>query len=699
MLRRISISLLLVVSVNAAKTQGLVDSLKTQLLIQKNDTSKIVLNSKLSYYYDELDPDSAAYFAEEHRLLAQKLNLKLHEAIALTQLGYASLNQSRYNSALQFLISAKAIGEEKISQKDILPPHYLVQLYPEKLHSPEKIRMVLLASVHHNLGHLYTTLEKYPKALDEYYLAKSYAEKLDIKAFLQHALMNIGRAYKLSGNYNKALYYENKAYELSNTGGNKKYQSNILANLGDIYFNQKDLQTAKKYFDEAVSQSILHDNLRSLVWAYEGLATVSLAAGQSDRALNYAHQSLALAKSIGFERRIFIADTVLASIHQARGQYDSAFFYYKRGVNRRDQLYNAAKEQELDNILLSDLKRRADIETARKEYRNKLQLYGTIAIILFFIIIAFIFWRNSQQRKKANQMLLKQKNSLEQTLGQLKATQAQLIQSEKMASLGELTAGIAHEIQNPLNFVNNFSEVNTELIDELKAEIANNNMKEANVIADDIKENEQKINHHGKRADAIVKGMLQHSRSSSGKTEATDINALTDEYLRLAYHGMRAKDKAFNANLVTDYDEGLGSIHVIQQDFGRAILNLITNAFYAVKEKALSAKKSSDKIYEATVTVTTKKLDNAVVISVKDNGTGIPQKVVDKIFQPFYSTKPTGEGTGLGLSITYDIIKAHGGELKVDSKEGEGAEFIIRLRATDNNTSKIKSLNNENIGS
>ncbi|MBL8006881.1 MAG: nuclear transport factor 2 family protein [Ignavibacteria bacterium] len=275
--------------------------------------------------------------------------------------------------------------------------------------------------------------------------------------------------------------------------------------------------------------------------------------------------------------------------------------------------------------------------------------------------------------------LQKEKKRAEDALSELRATQTQLIQSEKMASLGELTAGIAHEIQNPLNFVNNFSEVNTELIEELNEEINKGNFEEAVLIAKDIKDNEEKIKHHGKRAEAIVKGMLQHSRSSSGVKEPVNINALADEYLRLAYHGLRAKDKTFNAKMETDFDEGIGEINVVPQDIGRVILNLITNAFYAVTEK----KKEEIKSYEPSVTVSTKKSGENVLIAIKDNGKGIPQKVMDKIFQPFFTTKPTGQGTGLGLSMSYDIIKAHGGELKVETKEGEGSEFVILIPVTE----------------
>ncbi|SFR76324.1 ATP-binding protein [Maribacter stanieri] len=285
--------------------------------------------------------------------------------------------------------------------------------------------------------------------------------------------------------------------------------------------------------------------------------------------------------------------------------------------------------------------------------------------------------------------LLSEKKRLEITLSNLQTTQSQLIQAEKMASLGELTAGIAHEIQNPLNFVNNFSEVNNELIDEMNEELDKGDLEEAKAISLDIKQNLEKIYHHGKRADNIVKGMLQHSRSSSGTKEPTDINALADEYLRLAYHGLRAKDKSFNAELITDFDESIGKVNIVPQDMGRVILNLITNAFYAVNEKS----KSDIEGYKPTVKITSKRTpliggvgggSQSVQISISDNGNGIPKEIVEKIFQPFFTTKPTGQGTGLGLSMSYDIVtKGHGGELQVESKEGEGTTFIINLRIHD----------------
>ena len=282
--------------------------------------------------------------------------------------------------------------------------------------------------------------------------------------------------------------------------------------------------------------------------------------------------------------------------------------------------------------------------------------------------------------------ITKQKEELEKTLEELKATQGQLIQSEKMASLGELTAGIAHEIQNPLNFVNNFSEVSSELLDEMKEELEKQNTGEVTAIANDIKQNLEKIIHHGKRADGIVKAMLQHSRSSTGVKEPTDINVLADEYLRLAYHGLRAKDKSFNATLKTDFDETLGKINVVPQEMGRVILNLLTNAFYAVNERKKAPQPPGGGLYEPTIKLKTSYLPpsggmrGACMISVSDNGNGIPQAALEKIFQPFFTTKPSGKGTGLGLSMSYEIVtKAHGGELKVENNEGEGVTFTIIL--------------------
>jgi len=307
--------------------------------------------------------------------------------------------------------------------------------------------------------------------------------------------------------------------------------------------------------------------------------------------------------------------------------------------------------------------------------QNRIMTFALLAGIGVFMLIAYILLRNNRARKKANTLLEMQKKELQETLGELKSAQTQLIHAEKMASLGELTAGIAHEIQNPLNFVNNFSDLNTELIEEMRHALKSGDSAEALHIATDIQANQDKISSHGRRADIIVKGMLQHSRTSSGQMEAADINKIADEYLHLAYHGLRAKDKSFNITMETSYDTAIESVNIIPQDIGRVLLNLYNNAFYAVAEK----KKEQPEEFEPIISVSTKKVGDKIEIRVRDNGSGIPANVKDKIFQPFFTTKPTGQGTGLGLSLSYDIVKAHGGELKVNSIEGESTTFVISL--------------------
>jgi signal transduction histidine kinase len=339
--------------------------------------------------------------------------------------------------------------------------------------------------------------------------------------------------------------------------------------------------------------------------------------------------------------------------------------------NILDFIENATHLSEVEKATLLKSVKSADKDLTISEFKLERteKVKRTTAILLEETI------EELEQKRKA---IEDSNEALQQTLSNLKAAQSQLIQSEKMASLGELTAGIAHEIQNPLNFVNNFSEVSKELLEEMLEEIQNGDMEEVNAIAQDVIQNLEKINHHGKRADGIVKGMLQHSRTSSGEKEETDINVLVDEYLRLAYHGLRAKDKSFNAALETHFDDSIKQLNIAPQDIGRVVLNLITNAFHAVNEK----KNSQIENYEPKVTVETKKVKNNIQIQVSDNGNGIPKKVLKKVFQPFFTTKPTGQGTGLGLSLSYDIIKSHGGEIKVNTKENEGTAFIITLPTT-----------------
>ena len=589
------------------------------------------------------------------------------------------------------------------------------------------------ASLLHSLGN-------YPRALEIRLENLKFAEKEKDKFQLAWALGNITGDYLSMKDYQSMLNYAKQQDSVIATldRTDSRYNASFFwskFNLANAYYRLNMLPHALVYakqaagiksvstfnWSEVISRLLIADIYSAMnesdsalsyyrpfvetapYWArntvaitHAGMARVFQKKGQIDSALLYGRQALdyfqnnsMAVRSWGENSLYYVGEIspLLAELYKSNNQPDSAYKYLKLSIAIKDSLYNTDKLRQFQTLGFNESNRRLQLEQQSREekqrYETKIKMYGLISIITGFVVLAFVLYRNNRHKQKANIQLQTQKQEIENTLGELKNTQKQLIQSEKMASLGELTAGIAHEIQNPLNFVNNFSEVNKELLTEMNEEIEKGNFDEVKALAKDVTDNEEKINFHGKRADAIVKGMLQHSRSTNNATkEPTDINALADEYLRLAYHGLRAKDKSFNATMKTDFDEslsadeaGIGNINIIPQDIGRVILNLITNAFYVVDEK----KRSGIEGYEPTVSVSTKKLNGKVEVKVKDNGNGIPQKVLDKIFQPFFTTKPTGQGTGLGLSLSYDIIKAHGGELKVETKEGEGATFIIQI--------------------
>ncbi|MBK8504685.1 MAG: hypothetical protein IPL46_22240 [Saprospiraceae bacterium] len=411
---------------------------------------------------------------------------------------------------------------------------------------------------------------------------------------------------------------------------------------------------------------------------YNDLSLYYKKSGQLDSSIYYAEKGLDVANRISYTQGILSACKILAEQYELNDSR-KALYYFKLATENQGKLYGAGNIQIMSDMIAKDEARRQQIQMTEINYRNRLKQYLLLAGLFTILVVAIILFRNYWKSKASNLIL-------ENTLSNLKATQGQLIQSEKMASLGELTAGIAHEIQNPLNFVNNFSEVSGELIAEARDELEKGDIKEAKEILTGLSQNLEKINHHGQRASSIVKGMLDHSRSSAGEKIPTDINQMCDEYLRLAYHGMRAKDKSFNVDFKTEFDESIPKISVIPQDIGRVILNLVNNGFQALSDVALA---KSDPDYKPTVSVSTKLSPagggagggqlSMVQITISDNGPGIPDDIKDKIFQPFFTTKPAGQGTGLGLSLSYDIVKAHGGELKVETKEGEGCNFMIYL--------------------
>ncbi len=416
-----------------------------------------------------------------------------------------------------------------------------------------------------------------------------------------------------------------------------------------------------------------------MIFASTALASYYQLHGKPDSGIFYAKKAYRLSENRSLIDKIDPTH-LLIQLYKGRNA-DSTIKYTNIYYAARDSMYSISKNERAQEMAFTDQQREQEIAAQKQAYQTNLRTYLLTAVIVFLIVLAFVFWRNNRQKQKANHLLNEQKeeiesqrDNLDKAFKELKTTQTQLIQSEKMASLGELTAGIAHEIQNPLNFVNNFSEVNAEMLDELKEELKGGNIDEALAIADDIQQNEEKISHHGKRADGIVKGMLQHSRTGGAQKELTNINALADEYLRLSYHGLRSKDKDFNTEMVTYFDVKLPLINVIPQDIGRVLLNLFNNAFYAVNQK----QKTAGADYKPEVSVTTSTENGQVIIKVKDNGMGIPDAIKEKIMQPFFTTKPTGEGTGLGLSLTYDmVVKGHGGTISADTREGGFTEFTI----------------------
>ncbi len=514
-----------------------------------------------------------------------------------------------------------------------------------------------------------------------------YEKYISFRAMVPFALTNVGKAYQNLDILDSARYYHESAESMTSSMklNHTPLHSDISIGLGKLYFSLNKPEQAVGFFRKVINNG---DYLNLAVAQY-WMGELYYSLGKTDSSMYYARLSFINAEQSLQKIGVMDAAERLSILFSKQNMNDSAYHYQSIVLMLRDSLYSSQNFKKLQlaavteqQIHYENLQKKEQAEQEKKELANKFKVYGLIAVLVLLTLIVFVQLRNNRTKQKANALLQAQKDEAglqrekaEVALRELEATQSQLIQSEKMASLGELTAGIAHEIQNPLNFVNNFSDVNKELAEELEQEAEKGNLKEVQLLARDIKDNEIKINHHGKRADAIVKNMLQHSRAAAGVKEPTNINALADEYLRLAYHGLRAKDKLFNTDLQINLDNSLGLVSIIPQDIGRVFLNLFNNAFYAVHKKSTTG----SEYYKPVVSLRTERKGSEVVITVTDNGDGIPEEIKDKIFQPFFTTKPTGEGTGLGLSLSYDIIKAHGGKLMVKSEVGKGSEFSISL--------------------
>ncbi|HEY3370437.1 MAG TPA: ATP-binding protein [Prolixibacteraceae bacterium] len=634
----ILVILLLMSCIGTAQDTWL-DSIQHALSVANSDTGRLLTLYKISGYYRFRRPDSTMFYGAKALTLARQIKYPKGEIIEV-MINMVLTQNALGNQAKALQIVLEAI---KIAEKNNL--------------ILEKAKLLLLQ------GFIYNQSKDYEKALKLCMEAKNLFVSLHDTTFFALAQIDIGDTFLMLNQPDSALYYCQSAYDNQLKGTWVNYQAAF--NLGKIQEKMDNTDLALSLYRQSLpltdEPSYIFDSNLAIAQLYQKI-------GQLDSCIYYGEKSLLIAQESKFISKMIDVHLFLSGIYE-KTDTEKALQYSKTAIAYKDSLYKLANKTAQETFIgYDEQERQQKIESAHTKFQNRLRMNAFLGTSFTLLVIAiFLFW-NSRLKQKA-------KRNIEKAYDQLKSTQSQLIQSEKMASLGELTAGIAHEIQNPLNFVNNFSEISNELLSEMKIELENNHKEEAIALAEDVKQNLEKILHHGQRADGIVKGMLQHSRSSSGSIEPTDINQLADEYFHLAFHGLSARDQSFNAILKTEFDRNIGNIPIIPQDMGRVIHQLITNAFYAVTEKM----KQHLDAYEPTVWVSTKKRGDKVLISVKDNGMGIPSKIRDKIFQPFFTTKPTGEGTGLGLSMSYDIVKAHGGELKVETKEGEGSEFIIQI--------------------
>ena len=537
-----------------------------------------------------------------------------------------------------------------------LESHHKAIVLAEKSGNP-----MVLGYAQNQMAHIYKDREENEKAQSLYKAAAGNISKGSNTFLSLWPMMNLGAVYLNANQLDSSLYYSQKAYNLLIEIGTRGYMDYVLSNIASVYSKRGDISQAEKYFRMAIAEAEKSKSLRYLNSTSVAVAEHFFRHHENDSAALYATKAINAVSGTLMSNLSLKPARLLTEIYKNKNN-DSTLKYLQVYTAANDSLFNTRAIQQLQMLTFEEDQRQRDIAAEKISYRNKIRTNLILAGLSIASIVAFILYRNNIQRRKTNLVL-------EKALNDLKSTQAQLIQSEKMASLGELTAGIAHEIQNPLNFVNNFSDINKEMLVELTEEIDQGNYDDVKAIAKDVIANEEKINHHGKRADAIVKGMLQHSRNNSGLPELTDLNALIEEYLRLSFHGIKAKDKSFHSAFEFIPDPALPKLNVIPQDIGRVLLNLINNAFQAVNGFG----------EKPTVTVTTLKRNQIVEIKVADNGPGIPEAILDKIFQPFFTTKPTGQGTGLGLSLSYDIIKAHGGEIKINNSPGEGVEFVVSL--------------------
>ena len=621
-----------------------VDSLRRLLALPQTDYDRVEVLCQVSDQLWTQNTDSAAVYANKALVIARRIHYLQGEGEALNRLG-AALRESNLARALEVFQQSLRLAETTKDQ-------------------------ALMAQNLRSIGIIYVYLRDKPQALAYYFRALKIGEALHDDRRVVIELSNIGLAYDLFGPLDSAQLYQQRALTMArrlHTPTNY-----ILYGLGNAARKRGEIAPARIFYRESIAESRKVHHLRSLNFAYVGLAQLYQQIGRSDSCIYYARLGCQAAQANGFLRGVLNASTLLTQDFRARSKPDSALKYQSLMLVMKDTLFGQEKVMRLQNLNYREQQRTREMAASQEALRSRYRTYALLAGVVALLVLALILARHGRQQELA-------KEALERSLAELKTAQDQLVQREKMAFLGELTAGIAHELQNPLSFVKNFAEVSSDLVDEItgeRREPGRNAGLEGEILAG-LKQNLLQISQHGQRATSIIKGMLEHSRTGTAQRQATNINELVEESLRLAYQGLRTKEKDFNAELAVTLDPALPSASVVPQDISRVLINLFTNAFHAVQARQ---RQQPDAAYQPEIAVRTQAVPGAIEIRIRDNGIGMSEAVKARIFQPFFTTKSVGDGTGLGLSLSHDVVTTgHGGTLTVESREGEGTEFVVTL--------------------
>ena len=639
---------------DAYSQQSVVDSLKKILNSDIPDSSRSLILDRLGLFTMTSKPQIALQFAQKGLLIAKKTGFPKGISRNLNRLGAIYRSIGNYPKSLEMHMEAKKIALECNDLEG-------------------------LSSIYNQLGVFYSAQKDSKTAINSYMKGLNIAQSINNSNLKRIIFSNLGMDYTFLEKLDSAKIYTEAAYEMAML--QKSNNINVLLmNLGSLYRREKKYTQALDFYRKSIAYSKLVEDDGILSLTYFEMADIFKKTTMLDSSIIYSQKSLEVAESNNNPKNIFLSSTLLSELYD-KIDTKKSYKFFKQAASAKDSMFSQEKFIQIQNIKFIDSIKEQELIAKAKEIKNEQRLILMLSIMGVFLLVALILFRSNQLKNKAN-ILLKnqkeeidiQKNKVENALSELKFTQNQLIQNEKLSSLSELTAGIAHEIQNPLNFVNNFSELSIDLSNELKEEIEKisfpeNDKEYISEIISDLTQNQEKINLHGKRASSIVSSMLEHSRVSTGERQSTDINKLAEEYLKLSYHGMKAKKASFKVDFSFFPDLNLPSINIIPQDIGRVMFNIFSNAFYAAAQ-----------IENPEVKVFTKFNNKNLIIEVFDNGKGIPKENLHKIFQPFFTTKPTGEGTGLGLSLSYDIItKGNNGKIEVESTEGNGTTFSVFL--------------------